>query len=346
MRYDTFTSFYDPNQQYATPQELTAELLEAKQSAHVPSYLDAVDAKGLLYAEATHLGLHPHDIPLSIDEHQAKYISAQIGTFVARVLRATEISSRELEKKQDYLQPAIAGVALALCAHYESFRGNGRPYITHPQAVAKQIEIVQKRYNFLSKQELQSDLFVAFTHDAFEDTVPASQNETFLSSPNFCVSPYIAEQLFRQIDESQAHKIARSLYLVSKPTGSDGKMPYDTYIARGRNDRIFRTVKLADIHHNGRLDPKPAYTRSLEFSQKTYQKQRDYRQASYELLRSIDDDRSYDLKSRLAHHAIQTLTTKDLRDRMPFSDSFTTEDAGKVADIFASHVSQPYLTKK
>ena len=340
MKYEKFTAFYDPNRRAQNNDELVAALIEAKQSTPPPNYLHATDGVGLLFAEATHLGLEPHQIPISIDERQKRYIMNQIGAFTTRIFRATERSARELQPECPELTPVLAGAALGLYAHYDTFRGNGKPYITHPQAVAKQIEVVQKHYNFLSEHELQSNLFLALTHDAFEDAVPIDQGATFLTSEHFCVSPRISERLFEQNNWARGNDIGHSLFLMSKSTGFDGKMSYQSYIERGKNDRRFRTVKLADIHHNEHLDPKPAYTRSLEFSQKNYQKQRDYRFASRELLRSVDDDQTYDLKARIAHHAILALKTNDLQEFMPLSDSFTATKGNRVADIFASHLDE------
>jgi (p)ppGpp synthase/HD superfamily hydrolase len=119
---------------------------------------------------------------------------------------------------------------LARIAHGGQTRRGGKPYITHPEAVANSVEPKYK--------------VVAWLHDVLEDTEFTASDLLLLN--------------FKPDD-------VHALILLDKTKQSN----YDTYLKNiKRNDKA-RVIKIADIKHNLSDKPKPKtkerYINALNF---------------------------------------------------------------------------------
>ena len=120
--------------------------------------------------------------------------------------------------------------ALKLCfeAHKDQVDKTGMPYVFHPFHLAEQMKD-------------EESTIVALLHDVVEDT------------------DYTPEDL-REMGFSKA--VIDALTLLTHEEG----VPYMEYIAALKDDRLARTVKLADLEHNSdisRLDSRSIDARTL-----------------------------------------------------------------------------------
>ena len=113
--------------------------------------------------------------------------------------------------------------AIATRAHSEQKRSDGKPYITHPRAVASLVAHEGRGYEC-----------VAWLHDVVEDT-------------DFTISGIIEEGFDQDIVDA--------IIALTKVEGE----PYSSYLLRACCDTIATSVKIADLTHN--LSDHPRNTR-------------------------------------------------------------------------------------
>ncbi len=101
--------------------------------------------------------------------------------------------------------------ALARYAHEGQVDKGGRPYFTHPEAVAGSVKRPEEK-------------IVAYLHDTIEDT-------------------FVTEDVIRTLFGDE---IADAVLSVTKRDGED----YMDFVSRAKRNPIGRVVKMADIRHN------------------------------------------------------------------------------------------------
>jgi (p)ppGpp synthase/HD superfamily hydrolase len=101
--------------------------------------------------------------------------------------------------------------ALARYAHEGQVDKGGRPYFTHPEAVAGSVERPEEK-------------ITAYLHDTIEDT-------------------FVTEDVIRTLFGDE---IADAVLSVTKRDGED----YMDFVSRAKRNPIGRVVKMADIRHN------------------------------------------------------------------------------------------------
>lgn len=127
-------------------------------------------------------------------------------------------------------------------AHNEQSRKDGKPYMTHIDAV------IEGTYKYLihecsslavSDDIIECVLCVAADHDAYED------------HPDICSLEYILSCLLDSLPQERAgdaYKIKNAIRAISKlPKGQEN---YADYCVRVKNNEWSRIVKMADLNHN------------------------------------------------------------------------------------------------
>ena len=122
---------------------------------------------------------------------------------------------------------------LAVYAHYGQTDKAGAPYITHPRAVAAQMDADDEKT-------------VAYLHDVLEDTFVTEQTLRNLFGDRICDAVV-----------SMTHCPVES---------------YEQYVRRLGQDPIARKVKLADLRHNMDLSRLPVVTSRDRKRQEKYKK--------------------------------------------------------------------------
>jgi hypothetical protein len=212
--------------------------------------------------------------------------------------------TNEFNKESDVV---LAGRILAASASAGISRNSGRDYYSHPHEVAQILRVASGRTRHLKPEELDVLLFLAYCHDAFEDTFKNGKG-SFLET-DIVVSPLLVKKYLESCESPDASRVANTLMLLSKPIGPDGKMPYLSYIQRGLHDSGFIITKLADMQHNLEIEPKVAYSDGAEVTS-VLQKHREYREARSILLESANTNLSFN--SLIMAHAITVITKRDV----------------------------------
>lgn len=173
------------------------------------------------------------------------------------------------EDGEDSVEMLLAGLVVAANAHKDQRRMNGVPFFTHPAAVAKILSLAirddrkwKKKHGVLGLRLLQ---YRALVHAAFEDrlpghTSPELRGTSFLRGDNLLASPLMHKRLLESYlspeSKNEATNTAIDVYYLTKPIGPDGHITNDRYMNRLKVRSLAMLVKLADITHNLRIDPK------------------------------------------------------------------------------------------
>lgn len=113
-------------------------------------------------------------------------------------------------------QEAWAALKIAIRAHADQKRADGKPFIDHPVAVAAAVD------KFFARDDL---LAAAFLHDVLEDTIWTAN------------------------DLRESGISAETVRLVQYLTRVDGES-YEDYIRRVASSRDASIIKRCDLHHN------------------------------------------------------------------------------------------------
>jgi hypothetical protein len=306
-------AFYDPTDRFAhkTRQEFVDQTAASRYSFR-NKYLGKISAHEVVLVESLHAqlyGAETADLPIEKDRRQAiiavthRYAGHVATSIVDVVDRIT--SDRALRRRRtpgitwaELPSPlALAGKVVAITAHEGVPRRSGREYFMHPQEVASIIDIAWGKRNYVDQQELLDVFeFVAYYHDAYEDTIDARAK--YLKEKPAIFTPLVARTLLEKYDVKNADKIARVLLYMTRIKDVEGKrLPYADYIERGLSLspdlfavrdgvqastsmlELFCTGKAADNQHNQNIEPDKIVPGDTKTQQK-FEKRAQYRDSA------------------------------------------------------------------
>jgi hypothetical protein len=239
----------------------------------------------VIAAEAFHAGItiHPEVVfecggiaPLNDKLRQLDTHAQEIADRIAQTAGSYEgVSS-------DYL-PILASRIFATIAHNGQVRRNGKPYISHPNAVAN---IIQAGYDEVGQDpenKKAAHIISGYTHDAFEDTW--NRDGTYLERP-VLATPRVLQRLLESYELPYATTVGQTNRLLAHNKGMTKKTKYGTYITDGasRGGSDFIITKIADLTHNSVLDPEVYPGTDPEKIDKLAQKEKRYLNAADELM--------------------------------------------------------------
>jgi hypothetical protein len=150
-----------------------------------------------------------------------------------------------MENLKDILKKAEA---LAREAHAGQLDKAGQPYFIHVDTVSRNVgEIIQGRPDY-NEDFLLKARIVGYLHDIIEDTTITSDDLQRLGVPNDCI---------------------RAIEILTKKKG----VPYQQYLRGIKQDKLAKTVKLADVTHNSDA------TRLVQVTEEDEKRQEKYRDA-------------------------------------------------------------------
>jgi (p)ppGpp synthase/HD superfamily hydrolase len=120
---------------------------------------------------------------------------------------------------------------IATNVHLEQKRSDGKPYITHCEAVASKVEeeLEERYYNWRVNEDVA--IATAWAHDVLEDQ-PLAFAKFFC--PDFPVT-------------SQELEVCENVFVLSRPKKV---MDIIAYLERVKANPVCRLVKLMDLEHN------------------------------------------------------------------------------------------------
>lgn len=265
-----FTEFYDPNKLLGEQEKVVDYLLASRPLMSETESLGRIATGSIVLAESLHanlIGELPSPGRLGMDARHYKDLTKRVDLDVDNVVAAIHatIDSIQQQEQRDGAfhkskngssEVVFGGQILAALASSGQKRESGRDYFQHPHEVASIIAVAAQNLPGLDPSLLDSLLFLAYCHDAYEDTF-SRDGDTHLAAP-VLVSPRVASRFLESVGVEDHYEVAHSLMLLSKPVGPDGKMSYMDYIVRGLHDKRFVLAKLADTHHNEVIEPKIA----------------------------------------------------------------------------------------
>lgn len=242
-------------------------------------------------AEWTGLGMREDELQeaLTIAEFGVQSTVRGVRIAVETVKQKTAIERRMLQlgarNEAGGLDILIAGAIVAANAHKGQKRLNGADFYTHPVSAATLVSIatrsVRRWHKTVGVLQTRLRQYLALNHDATEDLLPAGREtmgSSFLNSPNLLATPLLHKRLLESygIDESTAGTVAEDSYILTKTIGIDGRMENELYMQRFVGRINAALVKLADITHNLKIDPKEKPIEDHAKLQKWHRKRQTY----------------------------------------------------------------------
>lgn len=345
----SFRALYDPTNSLDDGSLL--ELL--KSTRQEPVYVQGagnLTGSPLLAAEGAHILMSPRAVsdflvdlnPAEVDtifdgvERGAEEVANTVVQTVATI-REQESSRAQTNIVKFAELPSnitLAGMVLAAGVH-KGIRKSGRAYYTHPQEVAAILQVAWNKFKPSDQSKLDELLFLAYVHDTFEEAF--TQNGTsFLATPTVLVSPLIVKKTFEAFGSDTGLSAAHSLMLLTKPTTADGTpMPYMQYTERGNQDFNFIMTKLADTHHNLRIEPKSSFSIDTDELGRIASKKMLYSRTQSMLLRSGEETNNIDAIFMM--HSILTVTRDEIRNQIRRQNPIK---AQKMAELFEANLAQ------
>lgn len=329
-------SFYDPNKYFASSGNPEDALLwwldEKRQDTTVLQSIGASASRQLVAIEQAHvgtitlanaaehtwLGLKTPDIEQAVEIAQAYATTTAAFCLSAMLNVRKEYGESKLKDTHDI---TLAGAVLSANTHKGQTRVVGnRPYYSHPRDVALLLNASYTTH-LLDSSDLSLPIyeFKGLLHDGFEDAIPR-EGGSFLAAANIITSPLVLSEVLRRVgvDQLTAQRTAIGMLALTKTVGFDGRMAYRPYIERFKEFAPEIPIKLADLQHNYRLDPKSPDLKDPEKNRKIYLDWQEYHDAQQELLYyySNSDQITGDdwLKKQLFATKITKLKKSDLQE--------------------------------
>lgn len=220
------------------------------------------------YNAAAPLGLDADTLERAVDV--ANFGAQQIVKGVKAAVEVLLAENPELARLTEARDPhrlLTAGAVLAAVSHRGQKRRSGHDYIDHTIAAAGIAGIAARMegedFSAHERHVLRLLQYGLLNHDGFEDSMESrgkNRGRSFLASEKIVASPLVHYTLLKELGLSAAESFqeARNIYLLSKPVGPErkGRMKYEAYVGRLFNDTETNVMKMADIHHNLKIDPK------------------------------------------------------------------------------------------
>lgn len=289
--------FYDPNSTLRSNQRSLIDALLSR-----PPARDNLKGWDLVLAELQSANItHPTLLEVASQADLAESNVNQIKQLLSD--RADDLVDKALSKTTELSavigggkdqDVTLASATLSASSHrHDKPRLSGGPYFNHPRAVAKIIDIAWRFHAPEQKDELdlQLKLSLGLLHDTWENMFK-KKSVSFLDGERELVTPFLYAHLLGKlgVEQARAEAAAAGLRRVTKQPDAYGHpQDYETYILKDTWDEDAATAKIADIHHNLRLNEKPVNS-NPEKSRNNHKKRVQYYEAPDLIRHSLNTD--------------------------------------------------------
>ena len=262
-------SFYDPNNLSVNAESGLIDTVLSRPPAYGLSGWD------LVLAELRSAGFD--DGILTSVASQADIGESSIGMVDDVLTRDANLLTRAVKNKMGSLgmkmdrDVVLASAVMSASSHrHDRKRQSGGSYYLHPMAVAKIIGIAWSRHMNGDEIDLQMKQSLGLLHDSWENMFSKSAVSFMYNPDRPLITPFSYSLVLGRLGVSEVllDQAKRDLLQVTKQPSVSGKpQDYELYIDRMAWTENAATAKIADIHHNYRLDPKPvAFDKSVSVS--------------------------------------------------------------------------------
>lgn len=297
----TIDAFYFPEQDTerpVSPRVIGSKLLEIMRRPEA------------LVAEMCHLGLDADEIEAYTDL-PIDTVKELCEKEIAKTKESVKVLNGVVQKLRDegpdfnYDDIVLAGMVACEYSHWGVVRKNGKDYFTHPAAVAAIAESCWKvdLSDPQAVKRLQRIIFVALSHDTFEDSIP-KDGASFLSD-DIVITPRFVEELFSFYGRDDGSQAANDLLLLTKFRQSDRKISNDEYLERLSTSPDAVYVKVCDTQYNGNIDPKGLTDVEKTEIEKNERRAGTYKRNIEKMLYSLND---CPLQDQISAHFVSGIT--------------------------------------
>ena len=196
----------------------------------------------------------------NVSESSIDMVDDMLARDADSLTRAVKNKMGSLGMKMDRDVVLASAVMSASSHRHDRKRQSGGSYYLHPMAVAKIIGIAWSRHMDGDEIDLQMKQSLGLLHDSWENMFSKSAVSFMYNPDRPLITPFSYSLVLGRLGVSEVllDQAKRDLLQVTKqPSVSGEPQDYELYINRMAWTENAATAKIADIHHNYRLDPKP-----------------------------------------------------------------------------------------